>query len=124
MIAQTKPQPDPSLVLTKATLRATDFLGLSQSETARILGASPSSLSRVARGNRTLRPDTKEGELALLLLRVFRSLDSLFGGDEDRCRRWLRADNLHLAGVPADLLTTVEGLVHVASYLDAMRGNA
>lgn len=124
MSAQTQPQPDPSLVLTKATLRAADFLGLSQAETAQILGASPSSLSRVARGTRLLRPDTKEGELALLFLRVFRSLDSLFGGNEDQCRRWLRADNHHLAGVPADLLTSVEGLVRVAQYLDAMRGNA
>jgi hypothetical protein len=31
-------------------------------------------------------------------------------------------ENHHLGAPPADLLQTVSGLVHVAEYLDAMRG--
>ena len=77
--------------------------------------------SRLQHG-RGLDPDTKEGELALLFLRLYRSLDALVGGDDAKARDWLHAENAHLAGVPADRIRTVEGLVDVVQYLDAMRG--
>jgi hypothetical protein len=109
-------------VLARAVVRAAELLELSGRELAAILGVSPSSRSRLARG-REIRPDSKEGELGLLFLRVFRSLDALLGGDAESCRRWLRAYNSHLAGVPAELLPTVTGLVGVAEYLDAMRSH-
>ena len=109
-------------VLTRAAVRAAEILDLSGRELAAILGVSPSSLSRLAR-SREIRPDSKEGELALLFLRVFRSLDALLGGDAESCRRWLRSFNAHLGGVPAELLPTVTGLVGVAEYLDAMRSH-
>ena len=111
-------------VLTKAVVRAGERLGLSQRELAGILGVSPATLSRLARARepRLLAAASKEGELAVQLLRVYRSLDALLGGDDEANRRWLRAENHHLGGVPAALLQTVTGLVHVAEYLDAMRG--
>ena len=109
-------------VLTRAVVRAAESLGLSGRELAGILGVSPSSLSRLGHG-RQIRPDSKEGELALVFLRVFRSLDALLGGDAESCRRWLRAHNVHLVGVPAELLPTVTGLAGVAEYLDAMRSH-
>ena len=111
-------------VLTKAVVRAGERLGLTQRELAGILGVSPATLSRLARARepRLLEAASKEGELAVQLLRVYRSLDALLGGDDEANRRWLRAENHHLGGVPAALLQTVTGLVHVAEYLDAMRG--
>ncbi len=115
-------KPSAPAVLTRAIGRAAEILGLSARELAGVLGVSPSSLSRLSRG-REIRPDSKEGELALLFLRVFRSLDALLGGDAESCRRWLRAYNSHLSGVPAELLPTVTGLVGVAEYLDAMRSH-
>ena len=108
-------------VLAVATLRAAEELGMSQRELAAALGISESSVSRLARG-RPLDPDGKEGELALLLIRVFRSLDALLGGDAQRCRAWFRAENTHLGGVPAEHVRSVQGLVHVVEYLDALRG--
>ena len=90
-------------------------------ELAAIVGASEASVSRLQRG-RAIDPGSKEGELALLFLRVYRSLDALVGGDEGRARQWVHAENDHLGGVPAERLTTVQGLVDVAGYLDAMRG--
>ena len=114
--------PSAPAVLTRAVVRAAEILDLSGKEIAGVLGVSPASRSRLARG-REIRPDSKEGELALLFLRVFRSLDALLGGDAEGCRRWLRAYNSHLAGVPAELLRTVAGLAGVAEYLDAMRSH-
>ena len=92
--------PEPSAVLTKALLRASERLGLSQAALARTIGVSEATASRVARGRSTVDPATKEGELALLLLRAFRSLDALVGGDADAARAWMHAENDHLRGVP------------------------
>ena len=114
-------RPQPAPVLTRALLRAADNLSISQKDLAEILGVSAASVSRLSRG-RTVDPDTKEGELAILFVRVFRSLDALTGGDKEAARKWLRADNFHLGAVPSELLKTVSGLVYVAEYLDAMRG--
>ncbi|MDH3285259.1 MAG: DUF2384 domain-containing protein [Acidobacteriota bacterium] len=113
--------PSEASVLTTATLRASERMGLSRRELSVALGVSPASLSRLSRG-RAVDPGSKTGELALMVVRLFRSLDALVGGDEEAGRRWLRAENSHLAGVPAQLIRTVEGLVRVVDYLDAMRG--
>lgn len=114
-------EPDPAEVLTRAVRRATEQLGLSQNEVSQVLGISPATMSRFTRG-RLIDPGTKEGELALYFLRVFRSLDALVGGDREAAQAWLRAPNRHLDGTPAELVQRVDGLVHVVDYLDAMRG--
>ncbi len=114
-------KPEAGVVLSKALFRASRSAGLPQRAVARMLGLSEASVSRAARG-RPIEPDSKEGELALLFLRLFRSLDALVGGDAGQLRAWLHSDNHHLGGRPADLVQTAAGLVHVAEYLDALRG--
>jgi len=114
--------PDESAVLSKAFLRASEKLGLTQKDQAHILGLSAASLSRLARGALEVDVDGKEGELALLLVRLYRSLDALIGGDEAKNREWLYAENHHLGGKPSELIRSIQGLVHVVEYLDAMRG--
>jgi uncharacterized protein (DUF2384 family) len=115
--------PGPEAVLAKAVVRAAEALGLSQAQLAAVLGASASSVSRTFAGERAVDPDSAEGRLALLFVRVFRSLDALVGGDAEKARLWLRSPNHHLGGAaPLRLLAGAQGLVHVAEYLDAMRG--
>ena len=119
--AHIAPRPEPGPVLAKATLAAAARLGLRNRQVAAVIGSSEASVSRLQKG-RGLDPDSKEGELALMLLRLYRSLDALVGGDDTKARDWLHADNDHLGGVPAERIRTVEGLVDVVQYLDAMRG--
>lgn len=114
--------PDPARVLTRALLRAAQLLGLSQKDTARIVGVSAASLSRLAAGTRPIHPHSKEGECALLLIRIYRALDALLGGREEHVKAWFHAENEHVGGIPAERVKTVTGLVAVAEYLDAMRG--
>jgi len=121
IVARTFASPDPSLVVAKAVLSAAERLGLRNRQLASVIGSSEASISRLQHG-RGLDPETKEGELALLFLRLYRSLDALVGGDDGKARQWLTADNSHLKGVPAERIKTVEGLVDVVQYLDAMRG--
>ena len=113
--------PRDAAVLAKAVIAAAARLGLRNRQLGEIIGASEASVSRL-RGGRDLVPTTKEGELALVFLRLYRSLDALVGGDDAKARAWLHAGNDHLGGVPADRIRTVEGLVDVVQYLDAMRG--
>lgn len=121
--ARIQPRPGPAAapILTKAVLAAAERLDLRSRQLGAIIGTSEASISRL-RSGRTLDPTQKDGELALLFLRLYRSLDALVGGDDARARAWLHAENDHLGGIPADRIRTVEGLVDVIQYLDAMRG--
>lgn len=108
-------------VLTKAAVRAAGHLAVPQSILSRILGLSEASVSRMTAGSYTLAPGDKPFELAVLFVRLFRSLDAIAGGDADVARAWLRQPNLALGDVPLTLVQTVSGLVHVVAYLDASR---
>ena len=113
--------PKPDVVLTKALLRAAQLLELSSASLARVLGVSEASVSRLVSGARSVDAGSKEGELALLLVRVYRSLDALVGADPAQRRAWLHSPNRALNGRPADLIQRADGLVSVVNYLDAMR---
>ena len=115
------PSPEPAPVLAKATLAAARRLDLKNRQLAEIIGTSEAFVSRLKSG-RGLDPQRTEGELALLFLRLYRSLDALVGGDDAKARAWLHAPNDHVRGSPAERIRTVEGLVDVVQYLDAMRG--
>lgn len=112
---------DSAQVLTKAVLKAADLWDLKQDELAALLGTSTASVSRLGSGQRTIDPK-KEYQLAALVVRVFRSLDSLMGGDSAKAASWLRSQNHHLRGVPLELMKSITGIVNVAEYLDGMRG--
>lgn len=112
---------DPAAVATKAVIRSASLLALSQQELAQILGVSPATVSRMAVGQRVLQLGTREGDFAMLLVRVFRSLDALVGGDAAKAQAWMNHENVHLGGKPQTLLQRIDGIVHVAEYLDAMR---
>jgi transcriptional regulator with XRE-family HTH domain len=116
-----RPEPEPAAVLSKAVARAAERLGISRAQLARSLGVSASSVTRLYQGSYQLDPERKEWDLALLLVRAFRSLDSLVG-DEATARQWLRSENTALSGSPIDLIAHAEGLVRVVQYLDAARG--
>lgn len=119
--ARRRTRPDPALVLAKAALAAAKRLDVRNRYLAAVIGTSEASVSRLQHG-RGLDPETKEGELALLFLRLYRALDALVGGDDAKARAWMHAGNDHVGGVPAERIQTVEGLVDVVQYLDAVRG--
>ena len=108
-------------VATKAVMRAAARLAVSNRSLARVLGLSEATVSRMGAGTYLLKDDDKAFELALMFLRLFRSLDSLAGGDEQTARAWLRNHNLALGGVPAALIESLSGMITVVGYLDARR---
>jgi len=111
-----------SQVITKAFIKAVQLLDLKSNEIVNLTGMSPASWSRLTHHKRLIDSQTKEAELALLFIRIYRSLDALFGGNHSRACEWLHAYNHHLNSIPLERLQSVEGLVAVTTYLDAMRG--
>jgi transcriptional regulator with XRE-family HTH domain len=110
-------------VLSRAVVRAAEALGLNQRSLAATLGVSEATASRMTRG-RPIDPTSKQGELAAVVVRLYRSLDALIGGDEAKAGLWMHAHNHHLNGTPAEMIRSVTGLLHVVEYLDAMRGKS
>lgn len=111
-------QPNPSLTLGKATFRAADKLGLTQSDVAEIIGRNRTSISRNG-----IDPNSKSGELAAMLVRCYRGLYALTGGKDEDMQHWLHTPNHAFAKQkPAELARRVEGLASILRYLDAMRG--
>jgi hypothetical protein len=104
-------------LLLQAVSRAADELNLSRTALARVLGKDRTTLTR-AKG---IDPASKTGELALLLIRVYRSLSVLVGNDRQMLRHWFHTANRHTGGVPAEQVQRTEGLVAIVQYLDAMR---
>jgi hypothetical protein len=108
-------------VLTRAVLRAGARLGLTNRAIGRIIGVSEATVSRMGSGEYLLAPGEKSFELAVLLVRLFRSVDAIVGGDEETARSWLRSENTALGTAPIEKIQTISGLVDVIAYLDARR---
>jgi Protein of unknown function (DUF2384) len=112
---------DKGALVGKSVLRAAARLDVSNRALAKIIGLSEPSVSRLAQGTFTLDPSSKPFELALLFVRLFRSLDAITGADEAVARAWLRAANAALGARPLDLISHVSGLTDVIAYLDSRR---
>ncbi|MCC7045839.1 MAG: DUF2384 domain-containing protein [Alphaproteobacteria bacterium] len=115
------PRPEPELVLTKAVLRAADHLGLTAKILANVLGLSETTISRMKHGEYVIDQATKAFDLAVLFVRLFRSLDAIAGGDARLAAAWLRNVNSVLDARPVERMQTVAGLTDVIAYLDARR---
>ena len=110
------------LVLTKAICSLAKFYSLSGKDLSKIIGISESSASRVIQGIKLISPHTKEGELALLLLRIYRSLNAMVGNNHEKAKLWLNSRNKYFRNKPMEEMKTIPGLMSVLNYLDAMRG--
>lgn len=109
-------------VLSKAVVNTATYLAIPKSRLAVILGVSGATVTRLYADSYRLSPDRKEWDFAVLLVRLFRSLDSIVGGSVEDARKWLASENMALAGKkPAELIESTEGLVRVVTYLDACR---
>ena len=123
VVAQSAPKPAASregIVLTKAILRASEKLAISQKALSNIIGLSEPVVSRMKKGEFVIARG-KSFELAALFVRLYRSLDAIVGGDEAAARKWMKSRNLALNGAPIDLIQKVYGLTHVVQYLDSKR---
>lgn len=108
-------------VVTKATLRAGQILGLSNARMANVLGVSEASVSRMNHATAVL--DGKPFEIGLMIVRLYRGLAGILGSDDGAVQSWMRAENRALRGRPVDLIETINGLVTTVAYVDSRRAH-
>jgi hypothetical protein len=119
---QTNPAPEETAVLTKAVTRAAGLLGLTQRQVAETLGLSgPRRPGCSPASTGCHRPGPRNGSWPMLFVRLFRSLDALWG-HEGTARAWLEGYNTALGAAPLELIKSAAGLVRVVDYLDHARG--
>lgn len=106
-------------IVVKALVRAADRLDVPSKLLSRIVGLSEATISRMRKGDYVL--DGKPLELAIMFVRLYRSLDALVGGDDSVASAWLKNKNSALKDSPLQLIQTVSGLTDVLQYLDARR---
>jgi hypothetical protein len=121
MNANHKILPDPACILGRAVLETSEFFGLSAEILGKVLGRDRTSITRLKK-NPTIDPKSKTGELALLLIRVYRGLFAILGGNQSAIKEWLRQNNLALHGQPITQIQSIMGLTSTVQYIDAMRG--
>lgn len=109
-------KPQASEVLGEAVLNVRSHLGLTLEQLGQILGRDRSSIQRAG-----IDPQTPAGQLAALLIRVYRS-GLVLTGDESSLKHWLKTPNRALGARPRDLLFSLQGIVNLVEYLDAHRG--
>ena len=85
-----------------------------------IIGVDSSTVSRIIK--RTDMSHKKAFEASILLIRIYRSLFAILGGNQEAMKHWLNTENTHLGGKPIQRLQEWIGLSDTVHYLDAMRG--
>lgn len=107
-------------VVMKAYINACKALDIKSDLRAEIIGVNASTFSRNLQ--RGFDAQSKTHELQLHMIRLYRSLFAIAGGDENFMRHWFNTDNVALNGTPAQLCLSILGICNVNQYLDAMRG--
>lgn len=121
MSALAKSSPDRKVVLATAVLNAAEQLDLKQAQLAAVLGVHRTAISRM-KNKPELDPESKQGELAVMFIRIYRALFSLMDGDLEWMRHFMENYNKVTGGVPKEQIQTVVGLMSVLQFVDAMRG--
>lgn len=121
MAVQEVQQAQADTVLAKAIVKVVEQLGLSQTEISAALGMHRTAFSRL-KTTQSLSPTSKQGELALIVIRIARAVYALTGGDEVWMKRFMHSYNKLTRGIPAKQIASIEGLMSVVRFVDAVRG--
>ena len=111
--------PDPAKVLTVAALRAGAALQLSDDELAQVIGVEKHAIVHFKIGQEMISVNSGAGLRCQMLIRMFRALEHLVGGDQEMCRQWLRSHNETAGGDPAEVIANPDGLRQITEYLEA-----
>ena len=95
-------------------------MGIKNVELAKVLGISDSQVSRIFNGEKNISCGSKASELALILVRIYRSLDALVGNNDKNRLMWMESFNKAINDVPHKAILNVEGLIKVVNYLECM----
>ena len=106
-------------VLAKAFFNTGEQLKLTQSQISSILGVSELQVMTI-KVHMEIEPMSKQGELALLFIRLFNKLYKISGGDLDWIQHFLNSKNRMTGGVPIKQIESTNGLVSVLQFVESI----
>ncbi|NDX18471.1 antitoxin Xre/MbcA/ParS toxin-binding domain-containing protein [Acinetobacter baumannii] len=104
-------------VLAKAVLSSAKQLGLTQDQLAIVLNLD----SVETLNSLELDPDSSQGELAIILIRIAISLDTLTGGETKWMQHFMKSPNKLIKGIPIEQIQTTQGLASVLQLVEGFR---
>ncbi|MDH2465120.1 DUF2384 domain-containing protein [Acinetobacter baumannii] len=111
---------EPKVVLAKSLLNTADQLGLKEAQLASIIGVNCDFISNL-KANPELDPATKQGELAILLIEIYRAVYVLSGRDSEWIHYFMNSYNDATKGVLIEQIQTISGLNKVLNFVDSVR---
>lgn len=105
------------MILAKAVLAAAERLGLTQDQLALILNID--SVKKLT--SLELDPTSKQGEIALTIIRITTSLDALTGGDTAWMQHFMKSPNKLMSGIPIEQIQNPQGLASVLQLVEGLR---
>ncbi|WP_374604796.1 antitoxin Xre/MbcA/ParS toxin-binding domain-containing protein [Niveibacterium sp.] len=113
---------DRSRILTAALFEVATRLDISAAELGSAIGVDRSTVSRMKQHGRGLKEGSKTWELSVQVVRMYRSLFALVGGQDEAARQWFNGAIESFGGQsPRAMIRRIDGLVRVCDYLDAYR---
>ena len=106
-------------VLTTAVINASNLLGLTDQQFADVINVSPQNLSKLKNGQYLIKDGSDSFKQAALLVRLFRSIDTIAFGDASVVKQWMKSKNLALNTCPIEMIEDKVGLETVVNYLDS-----
>ena len=104
-------------VLTKAVLSSAKQLGLTLDQLAIVINLD----SVETLNSLELDPDSSQGELAIILIRIAISLDALTGGETKWMQHFMKSPSKLTKGIPIEQIQTTEGLTTVLNVTEGLR---
>jgi len=102
-------------VLKKVLLNASKEMGISIANLEKIIGINSDALKY-----EDIDPESKSGELSLMLIRCYNNLNALVGSNKEHIQHWMHTQNIGTQDIPAEQLSKLDDLVRLAGYLDKM----
>lgn len=109
-----------SKVLTKASWKAAELLGLKPEQFVRILHLECLDMN-LSEASLMFDSNSKQGEIALILIRIYKALYHLNGGDIKWMHHFLNSPNLLTGGIPMAQLESMSGLLSVLNTVESLQ---
>lgn len=110
---------DHSRVLSQAVVEAAGRLNISSTDLGEILGFSQSTSSRLLNQGYAIAEGSMTWELSAHFVRLYRSLSSLVGGDDELAKDWLTSPNKAFnQQAPIAYIKRVDGLINACEFLE------
>lgn len=109
-------------ILAKALLRASAELGLTREQLASAIGTDSDGIAQIS-DQMHLDSQSPSGQLAVLVIRLARSMRAQCNGDENWIHNFMRTPNSMIGAVPCEAVTTEDGLRRVVYWLETIGNN-